>query len=94
MRAVRGERGTRVEAHIVVPEFWTVEEAHDFSSALKHRVASSLGSGTEVEWNIVPCRRQHCASCEVDPCPIRVQPFAGRGWITLDDALEPGPVGQ
>ena len=94
VRALRSGRLAHVDAHIVVPEFWTVEEAHDFSAAFEHRVRRSLGIEGSMQWHIDPCHRQLCASCDVDPCPIRVQPFVGRSWITLDEALQPGPVGQ
>ena len=94
LRAIRSGRFTHVDAHLVVPEFWTVEEAHEFSKAFEHRVLRSLGMEGEIAFHIDPCHRQLCASCEVDPCPIRVQPFAGRGWITLDEAVRPAPLGQ
>jgi cation diffusion facilitator family transporter len=94
LRAMRAGRLTHVEAHIVVPEFWTVEEAHDFSAAFEHRVRRSLGIEGSMALHIDPCHRQLCASCDVDPCPIRVQPFVGRSWITLDEAVQPGAAGQ
>jgi cation diffusion facilitator family transporter len=94
LRALRVGRLAHVEAHLVVPEFWTVEEAHDFSAAFEHRVRRSLGIEGSMQWHIDPCHRQLCASCEVHPCPIRVQPFVGRSWITLDEAVQPGRLGQ
>jgi hypothetical protein len=94
LRAVRAGRLTHVDAHLVVPEFWTVEEAHDFSTALEHRVLRGLGGVGEIAFHIDPCRRQFCANCEIHPCPIRVQPFVERGWINLREAVQPGPVGQ
>jgi len=93
LRAIRSGRFAHVDAHIVVPEFWTVEEAHDFATAFEHRVMRSVDAEGEVAFTVEPCRRQHCASCEVDPCPIRVQPFVSRSWITVDDAVRPD-VGQ
>jgi cation diffusion facilitator family transporter len=94
LHAVRAGRVTHIDGHLVVPEFWTVEEAHDFSTALEHRVMRGLGGDGEIAFHIDPCHRQFCASCEVHPCPIRVQPFVERGWITLREAVQPGPVGQ
>ncbi len=94
LRAIRSGRFTHVDAHLVVPEFWTVEEAHDFHNAFERRVVRSLGIDGAMALHIKPCRRQFCARCAVDPCPIRVQPFAGRAWITLDEAVCPDPGGQ
>jgi cation diffusion facilitator family transporter len=94
LRAIRSGRFTHVDAHLVVPEFWTVEEAHEFGGAFEHRVVRSLGVEGEISFHVDPCHRQFCASCEVDPCPIRIQPFVARGWITLDDAVRADPVVQ
>jgi divalent metal cation (Fe/Co/Zn/Cd) transporter len=94
LRTVTAGSSPRVEAQLVVPEFWTVEEAHEFTSAFHHRVLHSLATAADVALQIQPCHRQFCASCAVEPCPIRVQPFAGRDWITLADAIQPAPVGQ
>jgi cation diffusion facilitator family transporter len=94
LRTVASGRPPHVEAQLVIPEFWTVEEAHEFTSAFQHRVMQSLATEAEVSLQNQPCHRQFCASCEVEPCPIRVQPFAGRDWITLEDARQPVPVGQ
>jgi cation diffusion facilitator family transporter len=93
LRAIRSGRFAHVDAHIVVPEFWTVEEAHDFAKAFEHRVMRSLDAEGEVAFTVEPCRRQSCASCEVEPCPIRVQPFVSRPWVTVDDAVR-SDVGQ
>jgi cation diffusion facilitator family transporter len=94
LRALRSGRFSHDDAHLVVPEFWTVEEAHDFSHAFEHRVVRSLGKTGRMALHVDPCRRQFCASCEVHPCPIRVQPFVARSWITLDEAVRPDPGGQ
>jgi cation diffusion facilitator family transporter len=91
LRAIRSGRFTHVEARLVVPEFWTVEEAHDFGTAFEHRVVRSLSDEGEMSVRLDPCRRQFCASCEVDPCPIRVQPFVSRSWIRLDEAVRSDP---
>jgi cation diffusion facilitator family transporter len=99
LRTTRVGRDTLADACLVVPEFWTVEEAHEFATAFAHRVTGSARTtatqgATRISFQIEPCRRLFCASCEVEPCPIRVQPFAGRAWIKLEDAMDSGPVGQ
>jgi cation diffusion facilitator family transporter len=94
LRAIRSGRFTHVDAHLVVPEFWTVEEAHDFGTAFERRVVRCLGIEGEMAFHIDPCRRHFCASCEVEPCPVRVQPFVGRESLTLDEAVRPDPGGQ
>jgi len=94
LRVIRSGHLTHIDAQLVVPEFWTVEEAHAFASAFAHRVMRSVGSNGEIIFHIGPCHRQFCASCEVDPCPLRVQPFVERPWISLDEAVRADPGGQ
>jgi divalent metal cation (Fe/Co/Zn/Cd) transporter len=94
LRAVRTDDATHVFAQLIVPEFWTVEEAHDFRTAFERRLLRNLGTDDDVTCSIEPCRRQFCASCEVEPCPLRVQPFVERQWIRRDDAVRTDLAGQ
>lgn len=89
LRAIRSGRFTHVDAHLVVPEFWTVEEAHDFGDAFERRVIRSLDLDGEIAFHIDPCHRQFCAGCDVDACPVRLAPFSGRTWIPLEEATRP-----
>jgi len=91
LRAIRSGRFTHVDAHLVVPEFWSVEEAHEFGNAFERRVMRSLDLDGEIVFRIDPCHRQFCAGCDVDPCPIRRAPFTGRTWIPLEEAVRPDP---
>lgn len=92
LRAIRSGRFTHVDAHLVVPEFWSVEEAHDFGNAFERRVMRSLDLDGEIAFHIDPCHRQFCAGCDVEPCPIRLAPFTGRTWIPLEEAVLPDPI--
>src|SRR5262249_55405707 len=99
LRTGRAGRDTLADAHLVVPEFWTVEEAQEFATAFAHRVTGSARTvtthgSTRISFQIDPSRGLFCATWEVEPCPIRVQPFAGRVWIKFEDAVDTGPVGQ
>lgn len=89
LRAIRAGRFTHVDAHLVVPEFWSVEEAHEFADAFERRILRTLDLDGEIAFHIVPCHRQHCAGCDVAPCPIRLAPCTARGPITLADAVRP-----
>jgi cation diffusion facilitator family transporter len=92
LRAIRSGRFTHVDAHLVVPEFWSVEEAHDFGNAFERRVMRSLDLDGEIAFHIDPCHRQFCAGCDVEPCPIRLAQFTGRTWIPLEEAVRPDPA--
>lgn len=89
VRAIRSGHFSYIEAHLVMPEFWTVEQAHDTADALEQRV---LGRGViegSFVFHVDPCRRALCATCAVDPCPIRAAPFRQRLPLTVEEIVEP-----
>jgi cation diffusion facilitator family transporter len=94
LRAIRSGRFTHVDAHLVVPEFWTVEEAHDVGDAFEQRVFDALPIDGEIVFHVDPCHRVFCSLCDVEPCPIRVAPFEQRLPITLEEAVKPDPLQQ
>ncbi|MDX2167139.1 MAG: cation diffusion facilitator family transporter [Deltaproteobacteria bacterium] len=91
LRAVRSGRVTHVTAHLLVPEFWRVEQAHELADTLARRVVQTLDLDGEITLHTTPCHRQFCARCEIADCPVRLLPFTGRPWIQLDDAVRPDP---
>lgn len=91
LRAIRSGNFRHVDAHLVVPEFWTVERAHDLAVELERHVTASLTGEAEVVFHIDPCLRALCAQCDVEECPVRVGPFAGRVQLTLDEATQRQP---
>lgn len=88
LRAIRSGRFSHVDAHLVVPEFWSVEEAHAVGDAFEERVVDALPFEGEIVFHVDPCRRLFCSICDVEPCPIRAAPFLQRPPITLEEALQ------
>lgn len=91
LRAIRSGRLRHVTAHLVVPEFWTVERAHDAAEALAAGLQRDLGGDAEIEFHVDPCERNWCARCDLDACSVRRQPFAARQPLTVDEAVSPDP---
>lgn len=92
LRAIRAGRYTHVDAHLVVPEFWSVGDGHDFGNAFERRVVRSLGLDGEIVFHVDPCHRLFCAGCDMEPCPIRLSPFVAPSEISLDEAVRPDPL--
>lgn len=86
LRAQRAGRFTHVDAHLIVPEYWTVERAHEATDAFAERVLASCKVDGEIIFHTDPCRRALCDICTVEGCPVRVEPFAGRPPLTLEEA--------
>jgi cation diffusion facilitator family transporter len=88
LRAIRSGRVPVASAHLVVPEFWTVDRAHDLADDLASRIARELGEG-EISFHTDPCHRAYCSMCDVEACSVRVQPFTGRPELTAEEAVQP-----
>lgn len=89
LRAIRTGRFHHVDAHLVVPEFWSVERAHALAEGLAAEVIRELAVEGELAFHTDPCHRAYCARCDLADCAVRKQPFAGRVALTLAEALEP-----
>jgi len=88
LRAIRAGRAAHFSAHLVVPEFWTVDHAHELTEELAQRVQRELGEG-EITFHTDPCHRAYCAMCDVEACSVRVQPFGGRPPLSAEEAMRP-----
>ena len=75
LRAIRSGGLANIDAHLVVPRFWSVADGHDaanrFSEDVVHRVERDAGFIFHVD----PCRPVYCPGCVVEPCPVRSSPF-------------------
>jgi cation diffusion facilitator family transporter len=89
LRAIRSGRFHHDEAHLVVPEFWSVERSHELAEQLGERVMKDLGVEGEMTLHTDPCHRIYCRMCDLEDCPIRRDLFLGRPPLTLDEAVQP-----
>jgi len=89
LRAIRAGRFHHVDAHLVVPEFWPVDHAHEVAETLATRVIEELGVEGELVFHTDPCHRVYCAICDYEPCPVRREPFRARPPLTLEEAVQP-----
>jgi cation diffusion facilitator family transporter len=89
LRAIRSGRFHHVDAHLVVPEFWTVERSHEVAEDLAERVIREMGVEGEMTLHTDPCHRVYCAMCDLEDCPIRREGFGGRPPLTLEEAVQP-----
>ena len=89
LRAIKSGAYHHVDAHLVVPEFWPVERAHELAEDLAARVIRELGVEGELEFHTDPCHRAYCAMCDLDDCHIRREPFRARPTLTLEEAVRP-----
>jgi cation diffusion facilitator family transporter len=91
LRAIRVGRFAHVDAHLVVPEFWTVQEAHDQQDAFEKRLLEITSIEGEVLFHTDPCWQLYCEVCDLGNCPVRKTAFVRRPLMTLDEATQPDP---
>ncbi|OGL07246.1 MAG: cation transporter [Candidatus Rokubacteria bacterium RIFCSPLOWO2_02_FULL_68_19] len=89
LRAIRAGRFHHVDAHLVVPEFWSVDRAHEAAEDLADRVIRALGVDGELIFHTDPCHRAYCPMCDLADCPVRREPFSARPPLTLEEAVQP-----
>jgi len=89
VRAIRLGAHSHVDAHVVVPEFWTVQQAHDFVEDFERRVLGAWGREGEIAFHLDPCRRDYCSLCPLADCPVRREAFAGRPPLTVESVVGP-----
>ena len=89
LRAIRVGRFNHVDAHLVVPEFWSVERAHELAETFEWIVIEKLGLEGEIVFHTDPCRREYCAVCDLPDCPIRIAPFVARAPLSIEEAVRP-----
>lgn len=88
LRAIRAGRVPHISAHLVVPEFFTVDRAHDLAERVAAKVQEQLGEG-ELVFHTDPCHRAYCAMCDVEACSVRRQAFSGHVPLTVEEAVTP-----
>ena len=88
MRVMRSGRFHHIDAHVVVPEFWTVEEAHDQTLAYERKIIADYEFAGEFHFHIDPCRRLYCQYCDVKNCPVRKEPFRKRRVESISELTD------
>ncbi len=91
LRAIRAGRFQHISAHLVVPEFWSVQRAHDAAETLAAEVLRDIHGEADIDFHTDPCERAYCARCDLDGCSVRLQPFVRLDPLTVDEAVAPDP---
>ena len=85
-RVIRSGSFHHIDCHMVIPEFWSVEEAHRFSDQFEASFKKNYPVDAELKIHLDPCRKVYCENCELKDCPIRQKDFMKR--ISLDNLKE------
>jgi len=89
MRAIRSGRYHHFDVHMVVPEFWSVEEAHEKSEEFEELVMKDYDMEGEFHFHLDPCRKKYCQVCALENCSIRIEDFSGHSPHTIEELISP-----
>ncbi len=90
LRMIRSGNFHHIDAHMVVPEFWSVEQAHALSRSFEKAVVHAYEFDGEFAFHMDPCQQKYCTFCLVEPCPVRRDKFLGEQKLTSSH-LKSGP---
>ena len=89
LRVIRSGSFRHISAHLVVPEFWSVQRAHDVAEELAADLERELPGPADIDFHTDPCERFWCAMCDLEECSVRQQPFVKLEPLTVDEAVVP-----
>lgn len=84
LRMIRSGRFHHVDAHLVIPEYWNILEAHKVCEDFESEVVRDYAFDGEIAFHLDPCKRNYCSHCNVNDCPIRRFPFETQIPFTVE----------
>ncbi len=87
LRTIRAGSFHHIDAHLVVPEFWDVAQAHELAHVFEEAVVNDYPYDGEFAFHLDPCQRKYCRYCDVKNCPIRQEPFEEARSFSVKDMI-------
>lgn len=84
-------RDAHVDLHIVVPEFFSIKEAHQISDRVVRELQTTLGVDSLIHAHLDPCERYFCSECAFENCPVRKNTFVAKKQLTPENIVRNGP---
>ncbi len=75
LKVLRSGNFHHIDGHLVVPEFWDINKAHQLAEAFETKVINDYKYDAEFAFHIDPCERAYCAKCDIKGCNVRTKPF-------------------
>lgn len=91
VRMIRSGNFHHIDAHMVVPEFWDVKQAHTMAHEFEKNVVLDYDHDGEFAFHMDPCQKLYCSICTVENCKIRKTPFLQHREFTKEH-LTKGPT--
>jgi cation diffusion facilitator family transporter len=92
LRSRKAGRRRHVDLHLVVPRYFTMDEAHRVEDGLEAALAKAVEGDEDFVVHIDPCRPVHCSGCALPECPERSAPLSEQALFDVAHLTEPGPI--
>ena len=76
-----------IDAHLTLPWYETLEQAHEEVTAMEKTVRENQGNEIECFIHADPCPPASCPICIIENCPHRQSPFIKRLNWTLENSI-------
>ena len=83
-RIIRAGWFHHIDAHVVVPEFWSINQAHARLNQFEAAVFGTYEYEGEANFHLDPCQRKYCSVCDYPECPVRRENFVRRLPVVLE----------
>lgn len=71
LRAWRSGAIVRIDFHLIMPTYWTLEQTHEQEHSIHDAIKAGLDEPCEIIVHTEPCFSACCRICSMKECPIR-----------------------
>ncbi|MBK9323121.1 MAG: cation transporter [Bdellovibrionaceae bacterium] len=95
LKIIRSGRFHHVDAHLVIPEFWNISEAHGACHSFESQVVEDYAFDGEIAFHLDPCKRAYCVSCKMADCQVRRGTFVKQPPFSVESLIsDPQPPSE
>lgn len=91
LRIMRSGRLHNLDFHLIIPFYWSVQEAHTFQGKVVKEINSEFQDNASVLIHLDPCIEQYCPCCSVEPCRERKKEFVRENEWTITTMIGDPP---
>ena len=92
LRSRASGRRSHVDLHLVVPRYFTMDDAHRSGDLLELDLGQAFEGEADFIVHLDPCRPSHCSGCAMPACALRVAGLEKPVAFTVDHLTLPGQI--
>ena len=83
---------THVDLHLVVPRYFSMDEAHRSGDTLEAELGKAFEGEADFVVHLDPCRPLHCSGCAMPACPVRAAALSKPVEFSAEHLTLPGQI--